>query len=221
MIAKHRRIYTDPITGNRSYVWFKSANNKKENICKKSDRHQIKAIQDILTNYFYDFLEIKCDSDNLTIYNDDINNQLIINKTNKIIKYNTDEFNIDMVDNKRLIIYAHNDNNKILVQVEDEFIKFDDNFNDYNINNVKDSLISKLSILKGELWYKSNYGLPLTEKTKIKSIIDVAVLDIINDQQEIKSVISFDSRVNNHNYILNFSLATIYSDELINININR
>ena len=34
---------------------------KKENICKKSDRHQIKAIQDILTNYFYDFLEIKCD----------------------------------------------------------------------------------------------------------------------------------------------------------------
>ena len=34
MITKHRRIYTDPITGNRSYVWFKSANNKKENICK-------------------------------------------------------------------------------------------------------------------------------------------------------------------------------------------
>ena len=213
MIAKHRRIYTDPITGNRSYVWFKSANNKKENICKLKflngpDKWSFNG-------------KLQSDSDSLTIYNDDINNQLIINKTDKIIKYNTDEFNIDMVDNKRLIIYAHNDNNKILVQVEDEFIKFDDNFNDYNINNVKDSLISKLSILKGELWYKSNYGLPLTEKTKIKSIIDVAVLDIINDQQEIKSVISFDSRVNNHNYILNFSLATIYSDELINININR
>ena len=213
MIAKHRRIYTDPITGNRSYVWFKSANNKKENICK------LKFLNEPDKWSFNG--KLQSDSDNLTIYNDDINNQLIINKTNKIIKYNTDEFNIDMVDNKRLIIYAHNDNNKILVQVEDEFIKFDDNFNDYNINNVKDSLISKLSILKGELWYKSNYGLPLTEKTKIKSIIDVAVLDIINDQQEIKSVISFDSRVNNHNYILNFSLATIYSDELINININR
>ena len=213
MIAKHRRIYTDPITGNRSYVWFKSANNKKENICKlkflnESDKWSFNG-------------KLQSDSDSLTIYKDDINNQLIINKTDKIIKYNTDEFNIDMIDNKRLIIYAHNDNNKILVQVEDEFIKFDDNFNDYNINNVKDSLISKLSILKGELWYKSNYGLPLTEKTKIKSIIDVAVLDIINDQQEIKSVISFDSIVNNHNYILNFSLATIYSDELINININR
>lgn len=213
MIAKHRRIYTDPITGNRSYVWFKSANNKKENICK------LKFLNEPDKWSFNG--KLQSDSDSLTIYNDDINNQLIINKTNKIIKYNTDEFNIDMVDNKRLIIYAHNDNNKILVQVEDEFIKFDDNFNDYNINNVKDSLISKLSILKGELWYKSNYGLPLTEKTKIKSIIDVAVLDIINDQQEIKSVISFDSRVNNHNYILNFSLATIYSDELINININR
>ena len=213
MIAKHRRIYTDPITGNRSYVWFKSANNKKENICK------LKFLNEPDKWSFNG--KLQSDSDNLTIYNDDINNQLIINKTNKIIKYNTDEFNIDMVDNKRLIIYAHNDNNKILVQVEDEFIKFDDNFNDYNINNVKDSLISKLSILKGELWYKSNYGLPLTAHTKIKSIIDVAVLDIINDQQEIKSVISFDSRVNNHNYILNFSLATIYSDELINININR
>ena len=213
MIAKHRRIYTDPITGNRSYVWFKSANNKKENICK------LKFLNEPDKWSFNG--KLQSDSDSLTIYKDDINNQLIINKTDKIIKYNTDEFNIDMVDNKRLIIYAHNDTNKILVQVEDEFIKFDDNFNGYNINNVKDSLISKLTILKGELWYKSNYGLPLTEKTKIKSIIDVAVLDIINDQQEIKSVISFDSIVTNHNYILNFSLATIYSDELINININR
>lgn len=216
MITKHRRIYTDPLTGNRSYVWFKSANNKKENICK------LKFLNN--SNEWVFNGKLQSDSDNLTIYNDDNNNQLIIDSAHKIINYNDDEFTIDMVDNKRLIIYAHannNDNNKILVQVEDEFIKFDDNFNDYNINNVKDSLISKLSILKGELWYKSNYGLPLLEKTKIKSIIDVAVLDIINDQQEIKSVISFDSRVNNHNYILNFSLATIYSNELINININR
>lgn len=219
MITKHRRIYTDPATGNRSYVWFKSANNKKENICK------LKFLNN--SNEWVFNGKLQSDSDNLTIYNDNNDNKLIIDNTDtarKKIKYNNDEFIIDMVDNKRLIIYAHannNANNKILVQVEDEFIKFDDNFNDYNINNVKDSLISKLSILKGELWYKSNYGLPLLEKTKIKSIIDVAVLDIINDQQEIKSVISFDSRVNNHNYILNFSLATIYSNKLINININR
>ena len=225
MITRHRKIYIDKYTGNQSYVWFKSAGNILEATCR------LKKLTD--KDYCFEGSFVS-DSENTTIYEDDnnqlrliINNEFTGNDANTIIlitgpdKDNIKIF-IDKVDNNRLIINGHDDSgNKYILELKDNSILFEDSFNNYDIYNVRDALISNLSILKGELWYKSNYGLPLVDKIRIKSIMDAAVLNIINEQPEINSVIDFNSIIENRTYTLNFSLKSIYSDTPIAINLNR
>lgn len=90
----------------------------------------------------------------------------------------------------------------------------------YSINQegVKDSLIQRLSVLKGELWYKYSYGLPLLDKIRNKGIYDAIVLDIITDHPDVTGISTFKSTLINHTYNFSFTATTIYNSD-INTNI--
>lgn len=83
--------------------------------------------------------------------------------------------------------------------------------------HVVDGLIQRLSVFKGELWYKTTYGLPLFEKIKSKAIIDATVLDIVESQSDVKSIISFESSVVNRQYSCKIKISTIFGDAIISI----
>lgn len=81
-------------------------------------------------------------------------------------------------------------------------------------HGVAASLIARLSIIKGELWYKASYGLPLMDKIKNKGIYDSIIINIINEHPDVKNITYFNSSVENHKYIFNFIVNTIYSEEV-------
>lgn len=65
---------------------------------------------------------------------------------------------------------------------------------------VVDSLVQRLSIIRGELWYDIKYGLPLFEKTKSKIEFDSFILSTISKHPDVESIISFKSQILNSNY---------------------
>lgn len=83
-----------------------------------------------------------------------------------------------------------------------------------NVEAVRDSLIQRLSVLKGELWYQINFGLPLTENHKSKLIFDMTILDIISSHPGVASLITFDSSVSGHQYQFSCSVQTIFNETL-------
>lgn len=76
------------------------------------------------------------------------------------------------------------------------------------------SLIQRLSVIKGELWYKASYGLPLMEKIKNKGIYDSIIINIISSHPDVIRIIDFDSKVLDRKYSLNFTVYTTYKEEL-------
>ena len=89
-------------------------------------------------------------------------------------------------------------------------------YNNYSSEQegVKNSLIQRLSVIKGELWYKASYGLPLTEKIKNKGIYDAIIINIITEQPDVVNITSFESTVVNRSYVLNFTVLTVYNEEV-------
>ncbi len=81
-------------------------------------------------------------------------------------------------------------------------------------HGVATSLIARLSVIKGELWYKASYGLPLMDKIKNKGIYDSIIINIINSHPDVKNITYFNSSVENHKYHFNFIVNTIYSEEV-------
>lgn len=79
---------------------------------------------------------------------------------------------------------------------------------------VRDSLIQRLSVIKGELWYKASYGLPLTEKIKNKGIYDSIIINIITDHPEVVNIPYYNSYIDEHQYNLEFVAYTIYNEEI-------
>lgn len=73
------------------------------------------------------------------------------------------------------------------------------------------SLEQRLSVFKNELWYSINFGLPLFDKSS-KIECDYAVLEILNSNKDIIQILSFSSQVQNHKYICNFSVKSIYGE---------
>lgn len=76
------------------------------------------------------------------------------------------------------------------------------------------SLIQRLSVIKGELWYKSSYGLPLMDKIKNKGIYDSIIINIINSHPDVRRIEYFNSSVENHSYVFNFIVNTIYNENV-------
>lgn len=78
--------------------------------------------------------------------------------------------------------------------------------------SVVDGLTQRLSVIKGELWYKINEGVPLFDKFKSKAIIDSELLSIISSHPDVKSILSFESVINKTSYSCNVKILTIYGE---------
>lgn len=98
-------------------------------------------------------------------------------------------------------------------------------YNDNNIHDnyateqqsVIDGLIQRLSVIKGELWYKINEGVPLFDKYRSKGIMDAELLSIISSHPDIISISNFESTLNNHSYSCKFRAISVYGELEISI----
>ena len=82
-----------------------------------------------------------------------------------------------------------------------------------DVDAVVESLRQRLSVIKGELWYQINYGIPLFEK-RTKSFMDAAILGIINGHPAVANILDFSSTVNKQAYSFSCRIMTIYNEEL-------
>ena len=81
-----------------------------------------------------------------------------------------------------------------------------------NADAVINSLYQKLYTLKRELWYSVNFGMPLVEKNKSKVNIDSFILQTLSQQEGVRNILVFNSKVENGEYKCNMELDTIYGD---------
>lgn len=79
---------------------------------------------------------------------------------------------------------------------------------------VADSLMQRLSVIKGELWYQVNYGLPIMEKQRGTNVLDLVIGDIISSHPGVASLDSYTSKVNGHTYSYECKITTVFSDSL-------
>ena len=83
-----------------------------------------------------------------------------------------------------------------------------------NTDAVVDSLIQRLSVIKGELWYQVNFGMPLTEKLRGTTVLDMTIMDIITSHPGVAQLDSFTSAVKNHTYTFSGIIRSIYGTQL-------
>ena len=79
---------------------------------------------------------------------------------------------------------------------------------------VRNSLIQRLSVIKGELWYKASYGLPLMDNIKNKGIYDSVIINIIMEHPDVRSIVYFNSEIVDHKYTFDFVVDSIYNEDV-------
>ena len=75
---------------------------------------------------------------------------------------------------------------------------------------VASSLRQRLSVLKHELWYDYDNGMPLLDKVRNKSIIDAYVIEVVLTHPDVIDIKSFDSEQNSHSYTCKMIVNTKY-----------
>jgi hypothetical protein len=76
---------------------------------------------------------------------------------------------------------------------------------------VADSLTQYLSVIKGEIWYAINYGLPLTDNLS-KVEMDAEIADIVLSHPNVEEIISFESTMHGLRYECHMSLKTEFGE---------
>ena len=74
------------------------------------------------------------------------------------------------------------------------------------------SLIQRLSVIKGELWWQVNYGMPLTDKVRGTTLYDMVVTDIITSHPGVASIQSYSSNLVGHTYTYTCTIKTVFGD---------
>lgn len=87
----------------------------------------------------------------------------------------------------------------------------------YQQEGVAADLTQRLSVLKNELWYQINYGLPLLDKIKSKAVIDASVLDIITSHPNVVRVSKFESQVLNRKYSCKTTIVSEFGPVQLNL----
>lgn len=77
---------------------------------------------------------------------------------------------------------------------------------------VRDSLVQRLSVLKGELWYRVNYGIPLFDKVHSKTLIDTQVASVVTSHEDVIRIEKFESSLYNHKYSCNMTIVTVFGN---------
>lgn len=76
--------------------------------------------------------------------------------------------------------------------------------------SVKDGLVPRLSVIKGELWYKKSYGLPLMEKIKSKGIYDSIIVNYMMEYPDVANLVDFSSYLDGHSYVYDTTIMTVF-----------
>ena len=79
---------------------------------------------------------------------------------------------------------------------------------------VADSLTQRLSVIKGELWYQVNFGLPLADKQRSTNIFDFIICDIITSHPGVASLDKYTSKTDGHTYTYTCEITSVYGDSL-------
>lgn len=82
---------------------------------------------------------------------------------------------------------------------------------------VVDNLIQKLSLIKGELWYNVQLGIPLFDKYRSKSSLDAAILSLISKQQDVVEILKFTSSIDKNSYTCSAKILSIYGEIEVNL----
>lgn len=77
---------------------------------------------------------------------------------------------------------------------------------------VAKSLIPRLALIKGELWYDLNYGYPLLDKIKDKAVFDIWTMKVINNHPYVADISSYQSSIKNREYSYDVNVTTIYGN---------
>lgn len=75
---------------------------------------------------------------------------------------------------------------------------------------VANSLKQRLSVLKHELWYDYNKGMPLPDKARSKAVIDAYIIQTILEHPDVIDIEGFESEQERNNYTCYFVVNTIY-----------
>lgn len=86
-----------------------------------------------------------------------------------------------------------------------------------DIEGVSAMLQQELSVIKGELWYNVNYGLPLLDKIKSKTVIDSKVLEIVSNNLYVRGILSFSSLINNKTYTCAMEVSTVFGNIYVSV----
>lgn len=84
-----------------------------------------------------------------------------------------------------------------------------DNYADGS-EGVANSLRQRLSVLKHELWYDYENGMPLPDKVKSKAIIDAYVIKTILSHPDVIGISGFESEKDGHSYSCYAVINTAY-----------
>lgn len=83
------------------------------------------------------------------------------------------------------------------------------------IDMVRDSLIQRLSVIKHELWYDYQYGMPLVDNDTSKVAIDAFVMSTIQQHQDVIEITSFTSFIDKHDYHCEVKFTTRFGNAVI------
>lgn len=72
------------------------------------------------------------------------------------------------------------------------------------------SLTQRLSIIKGELWYQIQTGLPLFDKSVSVTTLDSWIIKTIMLHPDVKSILTFNSKLEQHSYQCAVTIMTKY-----------
>lgn len=91
-----------------------------------------------------------------------------------------------------------------------------DNYSDKQ-QSVADSLTQRLSVIRRELWYDVNFGLPLLDKQKSKVAIDAFIGKTVLAHPDVDSIQDFDSKIINKVYTCSMKIITKYGEIILNV----
>ena len=86
------------------------------------------------------------------------------------------------------------------------------------IDGVNQSLMQRLSLIKGELYHFMNAGFPLTDKVYEKQVFDAHIINVLSHHSEVTSIDKIESKVLNRAYYCKVYFSTKYGSSYIEVN---
>lgn len=90
-----------------------------------------------------------------------------------------------------------------------------DNFSDQQ-QGVSDSLTQRLSVLREEIWYDIDYGLPLFDKVR-KPAMDSFICSTVLSHPDVISIDEFSSQVINNKYSCSMTVVSVFGNVVLSI----